>query len=331
MSLSRPIRALLVAGLLLALGLAWLDRRDEPSDPVPPDKTESALAAAPRRTLPIRTSAPEEVALAVERDPRIQHELEASKMLMCPIEGEAVLPRRGALTFGNESVVAFAMDQRVFLVGVPPTGEGLLQYDGMPPIPVSWADRICAPIVVPQDAQPMRLNVSVHDPFDSERVFVSGCGLWTPLAPGDEVATWVMPDDICVVQAWRMDGALRALALPEPIVGEPGAVLDLEMVLPDFPMAGMGISFQMDDDSARVMAVIEDTPAWDAGLREGDRILRVDEESTDGMDDNDFIVFGTGPAGSRVELEVEGEDGEVGVLSLLRAPLDDGSTPHPHP
>jgi hypothetical protein len=334
MSLSRPIRALLAAGLLLALGLAWWDRQDDQPDPLPSVQTESALAVAPPRTLPIRTSTSEEAqenAVAVELDARIQEELEASNMLLCPIEGDAVLPRRGTLRLGDDSLVAISMGQRVFIRGVPSTGEGLLQYDGMPPLPVSWEDRVCAPIVVPLDAQPMRLNVSVDDPFESERVFVTGCGLWRPLEPGEVVSTWVMPDEICVVQAWRMDGALRALALPEPIVGEPGEVLDLEMMLPDFPMAGMGISFRMDDVAVRVMGVMEDTPAWDAGLREGDLILRVDEESTEGMDDYEFIVFGTGPAGSRVELEVKGKDGEVGVLSLLRAPLDDGAPPQPHP
>ena len=55
------------------------------------------------------------------------------------------------------------------------------------------------------------------------------------------------------------------------------------------------------------------SPAWEAGLREGDLIVEVDGQATPGMSENDFVAFGTGPSGSVARLVVADEQGEVPV------------------
>jgi carboxyl-terminal processing protease len=140
--------------------------------------------------------------------------------------------------------------------------------------------------------------------------------------PGEPVEVTLRPREPCTLDAWRNDGLFRALALPELVELEPGEDLDLTMVLPEERMGGMGFQFQPLDDSVAVRRVYEDTPAWNAGLRSGDRILAVDGEPTDDMDPNDFVILGTGPEGSVVHLEVEHEDGSVVEVDIERALLN---------
>lgn len=46
---------------------------------------------------------------------------------------------------------------------------------------------------------------------------------------------------------------------------------------------GLGIEIGMKDNILTVMAPIEDTPAWKAGLRPNDRIIKINQESTKGL------------------------------------------------
>src|ERR1019366_1803785 len=46
---------------------------------------------------------------------------------------------------------------------------------------------------------------------------------------------------------------------------------------------GLGIEIGVKDSLLTVIAPIEDTPAWKAGLRPDDRILKIDNETTKGM------------------------------------------------
>jgi hypothetical protein len=199
-----------------------------------------------------------------------------------------------------------------------------------PPPALADADAVAPPdpdevgdtgaLAAPLD--PATLVVSVDDPFDSPTTFVQGCGLWNhPLGRGESVALTIEPGEWCTVDAWRYDGAFRALALPEAIFGEPGARIALEFVLPDFQMGGMGFAFQNRDEAVVVRSVYAGTPAWHAGLRQGDVILAVDGESTEGMSDNEFVAFGTGPAGTLVTLELARADGEVETVEIERALL----------
>lgn len=175
---------------------------------------------------------------------------------------------------------------------------------------------------LPAPLDPAILRVAVDDPFDSPTVWVNGCGLWNrPLARGEWVTIALEPGEWCTIDAWRMDGAFRALALPEAVYAEPGERVSLEFVLPDWEMGGMGFAFGRDEGDVVVYRTYEGTPAWDAGLRPGDRIVGVDGEPTEDMSDNEFVSFGTGPAGTLVEVDVLQEDGGVETLEIERALL----------
>ncbi len=73
---------------------------------------------------------------------------------------------------------------------------------------------------------------------------------------------------------------------------------------------GLGIEVNMDNGAVRVVSPIDDTPAYEAGLEAGDLIIRIDEESVDGMSLNDAVQKMRGEPGTRIVLTVisEGAD-----------------------
>ena len=66
-------------------------------------------------------------------------------------------------------------------------------------------------------------------------------------------------------------------------------------------------------DDFKVVAVFKDTPAWDAGLRAGDRIRKIDGRSVEGMTSSDFIELSTGVIGESVVLSVFRDLGSSGA------------------
>lgn len=76
---------------------------------------------------------------------------------------------------------------------------------------------------------------------------------------------------------------------------------------------GVGIQIQMDDDSQMIKVVtpIEGTPAQRAGIRQGDRISRIDGKSAVGITVNQAVDLITGPADTGVTLTVERPTGET--------------------
>lgn len=75
---------------------------------------------------------------------------------------------------------------------------------------------------------------------------------------------------------------------------------------------GVGIQIQFDDDSQMIKVVtpIEGTPAQRAGIRQGDRIAKVDGKSALGITVNQAVDLITGPADTRVTLTIERPTGE---------------------
>ena len=83
---------------------------------------------------------------------------------------------------------------------------------------------------------------------------------------------------------------------------------------------GLGLEVGREDGFVKVIAPIDDTPAERAGLKPGDLIIRVDGESTKGMELNDAVRLMRGEPGTEVELTVvrDGEDGPF-TVTLERA------------
>lgn len=76
---------------------------------------------------------------------------------------------------------------------------------------------------------------------------------------------------------------------------------------------GVGIQIQFDDDSQMIKVVtpIEGTPAQRAGIRQGDRIARIDGKSAVGITVNQAVDLITGPADTSVTLTIERLTGET--------------------
>jgi len=98
---------------------------------------------------------------------------------------------------------------------------------------------------------------------------------------------------------------------------------------------GLGIEVNMDNGAVRVVSPIDDTPASRAGIEAGDLIIRLDEESVDGMSLNDAVQIMRGEPGTSITLtvvrdgrdepfEVEIERDIIEVRSVTSRMLEDG-------
>ncbi len=76
---------------------------------------------------------------------------------------------------------------------------------------------------------------------------------------------------------------------------------------------GIGIQFNVPNDTAIVLNVIPGGPSEKAGLLPGDRIVKVDEEAIAGvdMDQNNMVKLMKGPSGSKVNITVTRDGVEI--------------------
>ncbi|MEM9768861.1 MAG: carboxyl-terminal processing protease CtpC [Cyanobacteria bacterium P01_D01_bin.71] len=88
-------------------------------------------------------------------------------------------------------------------------------------------------------------------------------------------------------------------------------------------LTGVGIQITQEEETDEIVVVapIEDTPAFEAGLRSKDVIIEINGESTEGMELNDAVSLIRGPVGSDVTLTVRREE-EVIDFSLTRARIE---------
>ncbi len=71
---------------------------------------------------------------------------------------------------------------------------------------------------------------------------------------------------------------------------------------------GIGIQIGIKDGILTVIAPIEDTPAWKAGIKAGDKILKIDGQSTKDMNINDAVSKMRGPKGKPVTLTIQRDE-----------------------
>jgi len=85
---------------------------------------------------------------------------------------------------------------------------------------------------------------------------------------------------------------------------------------------GIGIFFDDSQEGLTVFSPLEDSPAFKAGILAGDQILRIEDESTRNMSKEEAAKKLSGPAGTRVTIEVRHElTGKIEVISLIRNTL----------
>jgi C-terminal processing protease CtpA/Prc len=86
---------------------------------------------------------------------------------------------------------------------------------------------------------------------------------------------------------------------------------------------GIGIRIGVEDGQVIVVEPIEGTPASRAGLKQGDRIARIDGQPTQGLTIQEAVRRMRGPVGSRVVLSIiRGGGAEAEDVSLTRAKID---------
>ena len=88
-------------------------------------------------------------------------------------------------------------------------------------------------------------------------------------------------------------------------------------------LTGVGIQISQNEetDEIEVVAPIEQTPAFEAGLLTGDIITSIDGKSTEGMELADAVNLIRGPVNSKVELAVS-RDGKPLSFTLTRARIE---------
>lgn len=67
---------------------------------------------------------------------------------------------------------------------------------------------------------------------------------------------------------------------------------------------GLGIQIAIKDDQLTVIAPIDDTPAFRAGIEAGDKILKIEEQSTNDMTLMEAVKLLRGPKGSQVTITI---------------------------
>jgi len=83
---------------------------------------------------------------------------------------------------------------------------------------------------------------------------------------------------------------------------------------------GLGIEVSMEDGLVKVISPIEDTPAFQAGLKPGDLILKLDDMLVKGMTLNDAVNHMRGKPGSKIVLTVlRKNEPKPLVFTLVRA------------
>ncbi len=98
---------------------------------------------------------------------------------------------------------------------------------------------------------------------------------------------------------------------------------------------GIGIEISVQNGVLTIISPIEDTPAWHAGIKAGDRVIAIDGKSTKGLSLVEASQLMKGRRGSKIVLSVvrEGEDdpkdveivrGSVKIRSVKVTDLDDG-------
>jgi len=90
-----------------------------------------------------------------------------------------------------------------------------------------------------------------------------------------------------------------------------GEHLEVTLPLPEGRVGGIGVRFQPESEGMRVVHLVEDSPAWAAGLEPGDLIVDVNGESTAGMESVEFVQRMTGEEGTGVSFVI-GWDGATG-------------------
>lgn len=181
----------------------------------------------------------------------------------------------------------------------------------------------CALTLPPPADAPLFGRVRGAEDLPDGTVFLEGCGA-DDNDPVDADGGFFVAAaaGACRMRAWRRAGSLR---LPGPwteVEALAGHDVEVELSVPTFEPAGLGIGIEAVEGGVRVTFVAEGTPAAQAGLAAGDILRSVDGVSTAGMDLEDFVQHAIGPAGTEVTVAGTDEAGEPFEATVRRARIE---------
>ncbi|MBX2796541.1 MAG: PDZ domain-containing protein [Myxococcales bacterium] len=161
------------------------------------------------------------------------------------------------------------------------------------------------PVVTGREDGPVSVVVDVVDadgrPVEDAFAMPVDC---PGLVPDAERGRFVADPGPCTLRAGRRDGALIARGRPQTVELVAGEDAYVQLVLRNARTGGVGVRFQPAPGGMRVLQVVPNSAAWEAGLEEGDLIVGVEGVSTDRMPAEVFVDAMTGPEGSDVEFTV---------------------------
>jgi carboxyl-terminal processing protease len=147
-------------------------------------------------------------------------------------------------------------------------------------------------------------------------------------AAGDETAlleqvrqSYVRPPDESTLVQGAIQGMIAALNDPysEYIAPEKFAGLQKQI---EGKLTGIGVQLEMKDDRVTIIAPLEGSPAFKAGVGPGDAVLEIDGKPTAGIDLTEAVRRIAGPSGTVVRLKVRHADGQEADLAIQRGPIE---------
>ncbi|MGZ8887907.1 MAG: S41 family peptidase [Nitrososphaeraceae archaeon] len=113
--------------------------------------------------------------------------------------------------------------------------------------------------------------------------------------------------DLNKITQGAIQGMLKALDDPYTRYMDPQAFKreQEDMFLGYF--GGLGIIISIKDDQIIIISPIEDTPAYKAGIKAGDKIIEIDGKSTEGMGLDDVVNILRGEKGTEVTIGIKRE------------------------
>ena len=148
-----------------------------------------------------------------------------------------------------------------------------------------------------------------------------GEGVGEPRPVGPRAYTLSVLEGDCLVLAMRQDGALRTIEDAVEVRVERGQDTVVDLSIPGWPKAGVGIVIRMQDEGVLVQEILPQGGAADSDLELGDVIVAVGEKSTLQMSLEEFVAAVTGPAETEVTLWVATNGGEPHPVVITRREL----------
>jgi len=125
--------------------------------------------------------------------------------------------------------------------------------------------------------------------------------------------------DLDVVIQGAIKGMLKALDDPYTRYMDPQALKreQEDMFLGHF--GGLGIIISIKDEQLTIISPIEDTPAYRAGIKAGDKIVEIDGKSTEGIGLDEAVNILRGKKGTEVTLGIKRENvEEILEITIIR-------------